>query len=77
MSHRYFGQVVHVTGAGGVVVERLDGLGRVYVPSAQTALAGVRLAVDDKVELSIFRGRGFNVMLATRSGERHRVLAAV
>jgi hypothetical protein len=34
MTHRYFGDVVHVTGAGGLVVERLDGLGRVYMPSA-------------------------------------------
>jgi hypothetical protein len=35
MEARYFGNVVHVTSAGGLVVERLDGLGWVYVPSRE------------------------------------------
>jgi hypothetical protein len=53
MSHRYFGRVVHVTGAGGVVVDRLDGLGRVYVLSRE-ALADA--ALGDRIEFSVRPG---------------------
>jgi hypothetical protein len=37
---RYFGRVMHVTGAGALVLERDDGGGRVYAPSGETVLAG-------------------------------------
>jgi hypothetical protein len=38
--------------------------------------AGVDLQPGDKVELSITRGRGFHLTLATHNGPRHRVLPA-
>jgi hypothetical protein len=56
MSHRYFGQVVRVTGAGGLVVDRLDGLGRVYVPSRETALVGAALSPGDRLEFAMVPG---------------------
>jgi hypothetical protein len=56
MTDRYYGDVVHITGAGGLVVERLDGLGRVYVPSSQTALVGAALAPGDRLEFGLIPG---------------------
>jgi hypothetical protein len=78
VTNRYFCTVRRVAHDGGLIVERVDGIGgEVYVTAAHAYLAGVRLAVDDQVELSIFRGKGFNVILAERSGPRHvRVLVA-
>jgi hypothetical protein len=55
-THRFYGDVVHVTSAGGLVVERLDGGGRVYVPSAQTALVGAPLSLGDRLIFSILPG---------------------
>jgi hypothetical protein len=62
---RLFGTIVHVTAAGGAVVERLDGAGRVYVPSRETALAGSPLRLGDRVEFGLIPGgTGVDAVLA-------------
>jgi hypothetical protein len=43
---RYLGRVIHVTGAGALVLERDDRGGRVYAPSRETVLAGDPALVD-------------------------------
>ena len=52
---RYFGRVMHVTGAGALVLERDDGGGRVYAPSRETVLPGDP-APGDRVEFAIRPG---------------------
>jgi hypothetical protein len=62
---RLFGTIVHVTAAGGLVVERLDGGGRVYVPSAQTALVGAAPSLGDRLEFGMIPGgEGRDAVLA-------------
>jgi hypothetical protein len=56
MTDRYYGDVVHITGAGGLVVERLDGLGRIYVPSRETALVGALPRLGDRLEFGLIPG---------------------
>jgi hypothetical protein len=60
---RYFGRVLLVTGAGGAVVERDDGAGRVYLHSRDAALVGV--APGARVIFSIRPGdEAFDAVLA-------------
>jgi hypothetical protein len=53
-TNRFFGRVLLVTGAGGAVVERDDGAGRVYVASREVAL--VNAAMGDRLIFSIRPG---------------------
>jgi cold shock CspA family protein len=61
--------------SGGVIVsERDDVGGEIFVPPHETARAGVgELQIGDGVELRIVRGRGFDLVLDVRNGERHRL----
>ena len=64
---RYFGRVMHVTGAGALVLERDDGGGRVYAPSRETVLAGDP-ALGDRVEFAIRPGgEGFDCITMRRA----------
>jgi hypothetical protein len=56
--------VVHVTAAGGIVVDRLDGGGRVYIASKE-APAGDTVALGDRVIFSSVRpgGEGYDAVL--------------
>ncbi len=74
ISHRYYGTIVHVTAAGGIVVERADGGGRVFAGPAEAARAGTRLISGDRVEFSVSPGAAvLDVLLLGRPG---RILPA-
>jgi hypothetical protein len=53
---RHFGEVVHVTGAGSIVAERLDGAGRVFIPSKEAPPAEDTIATGDRLIFSIRPG---------------------
>jgi hypothetical protein len=52
---RHFGTVVHITAAGGAVVERDDGLGRIYLPSKE-APSHDTVAIGDRLIFSVLPG---------------------
>jgi hypothetical protein len=53
---RYYGTIVHVTGAGGLMLERLDGLGRVCMPSRETTLVGALPSLGERLEFGLIPG---------------------
>jgi hypothetical protein len=55
-SHRYYGTIVHVTAAGGIVADRLDGGGLVYLPSREAAFGDDTIATGDRLIFSILPG---------------------
>jgi hypothetical protein len=60
---RYFGAVKVVTNDGSVVVERADGLGRVFLSAHEAEAAGA-LVVSDGLEFSVIPGGvGVDVLL--------------
>jgi hypothetical protein len=54
--HRHFGFVRLVSSAGGLVIERADGLGRVYLPAKEAAMVGAALQPGDRLIFSILPG---------------------
>jgi hypothetical protein len=72
-NRRYFATVKFISPDGSVVVDRADGVGRVFIAEREATLAG-DLVVGDVVECSIMPGGvGVDVLLSRRA--RH--LAAV
>ena len=54
----------HITGAGGAVVERLDGAGRVYLPRRETAGVDAALRPGDLLIFSMRPGgEGYDAVL--------------